>query len=120
MKTTKPRNRHHAKWTATTPDALAALADLVFVDELPPPAERKLIRELAGLTLDDVATALLTDRGTLSRWESGARKPSGPSKALYGLTLQRLASIPLVREALTLAKATLSDPSGDGSEQAST
>ena len=101
----KPKNRHNAKWTAATPDGLAALADLVFAVELPPVAERKLIRELAGLTLDDVATALLTDRATVYRWESGARKPSGPSKALYGLALQRLAAIPQVRTALKLAKA---------------
>lgn len=106
MKTTKtkPRNRQAAKWTATTPDALAVLSGLAFADELPPADERKVIRELAGLTLDDVATALHTDSGTLSRWESGARKPSGPSKVLYGLTLQRLADIPQVRTALALMK----------------
>ena len=103
--TTKPRNRQAAKWTATTPDALAALSGLAFADELPPAEDRKAIRELAGLTLDDVATALHTDSGTLSRWESGARKPSGPSKVLYGLALERLASIPQVRAALALTKA---------------
>lgn len=105
MKTTKPKYRKAAKWTATTPDALAALSGLVYADELPPAAERRMIRELAGLSLDDIATALLTDKGTVSRWESGARQPSGPSKALYGLALQRLAAIPQVRTALKLAKA---------------
>lgn len=114
---TKPKHRRTAKWTATTPDGLAALADLVFADELPPPADCKLIRELAGLTLDDVATALLTNRSTVHHWESGVRQPSGPAKAMYGLVLQRLAAIPQVRTALAVAKA--ASPWTAADEQAS-
>lgn len=44
-------------------------------DQLPEPANARLIREDAGVSQARLARALGVDRATLSRWESGATKP---------------------------------------------
>lgn len=40
------------------------------------------IRQQAGLSLQDVADAIGTGIGTLSRWETGQRRPRNSSAAL--------------------------------------
>ncbi|GAA2330513.1 hypothetical protein Scani_33800 [Streptomyces caniferus] len=50
---------------------------------LPPPAERKRLREAAGLTQQDVATALHTKRETVNGWETGRTTPRPPRLAAY-------------------------------------
>jgi Helix-turn-helix len=44
---------------------------------IPAPDVRRLLRINAGLTQDDVAEIVGTGRPTVTRWESGARKPQG-------------------------------------------
>jgi DNA-binding transcriptional regulator YiaG len=105
MKTPKNTKLHAATrqtWTATTPQSLAVLASLTVADDLPPVGGRQLIRELAGLTLDDVATVLLTSPATVHQWEKGKRDPSGPSRYAYGLVLGKLLAIPSVALAYRL------------------
>ena len=43
---------------------------------LPPPAERRALRESAGLSVAEVARALGVSRGTLHRWERGHYDPT--------------------------------------------
>ncbi|MEU9489310.1 helix-turn-helix transcriptional regulator [Streptomyces decoyicus] len=50
---------------------------------LPPPAERKRLREAAGLTQQQVATALRTKRETVNGWETGRTTPRPPRLAAY-------------------------------------
>ncbi|MEU2287891.1 helix-turn-helix domain-containing protein [Streptomyces sp. NPDC013178] len=50
---------------------------------LPPPAERRRLREAAGLTQEDVATALRTKRETVNGWETGRTTPRPPRLAAY-------------------------------------
>ncbi|MGW1646509.1 telomere-associated protein Tap, partial [Streptomyces eurythermus] len=50
---------------------------------LPPPAERKRLREAAGVTQQDVAVALETKRETVNGWETGRTMPRPPRLAAY-------------------------------------
>src|SRR5688500_12206079 len=50
---------------------------------LPPPAERKRLREAAGLTQEDVAITLKTKRETVNGWETGRTMPRPPRLAAY-------------------------------------
>ncbi len=60
--------------------------------ELPPPAERRQIREGAGLSQIDVARVLGVTREAVALWELGRRTPR-PDKALgYIALLDRLAA----------------------------
>ncbi len=42
---------------------------------LPGPAERRRLRIMAGLSLQDVANSVGVTRSTISRWELGSRSP---------------------------------------------
>ncbi|MCX2970082.1 MULTISPECIES: telomere-associated protein Tap [Streptomyces] len=62
---------------------------------LPPPEERKRLRQAHGLTLEEVAAALKVRRATVSGWES-ARKPTeprGPEREAYARLLDKLATL---------------------------
>jgi DNA-binding transcriptional regulator YiaG len=59
---------------------------------LPEPSDRRLIRERARLSQDELATFLRVDRASVSRWESGARTPTGKTLEAYVTVLQALAS----------------------------
>lgn len=48
------------------------------------PAARRFLRESAGMTLGQVGAAIGVNRGTVSRWETGARRPSGMLALRYG------------------------------------
>lgn len=58
---------------------------------LPPPAQRRRIRELAGHTQERVAAALGVSRVTVGRWEAGVRLPRGQQLRRYALLLDQLA-----------------------------
>jgi DNA-binding transcriptional regulator YiaG len=67
------------------------LADVRIRSTLPPPAERRAIRECAGLTQVEVARLLGVTKGTVARWEAGRRHPRRKVRLRYALLLARLA-----------------------------
>ncbi|MEV7470862.1 helix-turn-helix transcriptional regulator [Streptomyces kronopolitis] len=68
----------------TEEELIARAAELLARGPLlPPPAERKRLREAAGLTQQDVATALQTKRETVNGWETGRTTPRPPRLAAY-------------------------------------
>ncbi|MFJ3714485.1 telomere-associated protein Tap [Streptomyces sp. NPDC090057] len=60
---------------------------------LPPPAERRRLRQAHGLTLDEVATALRVRRATVSGWEAGRTEPRPPERDAYARLLKQLAEL---------------------------
>ncbi|MET4921732.1 helix-turn-helix transcriptional regulator [Streptomyces sp. PSRA5] len=60
---------------------------------LPPPAERKRLRQAHGLTLDEVAAALHVRRATVSGWEAGKTEPRPPERDAYARMLKQLAQL---------------------------
>ena len=61
--------------------------------ELPEPAERRRIREAAGITGFALAAEIGVAPGTVYGWETG-REPSGPLRTLYAAALRRLEETP--------------------------
>jgi len=57
---------------------------------LPEPAMRRLLRERARLTQDEIARVAGVDRATISRWETGSREPRGELLTRYLEILDRL------------------------------
>ncbi|GHC27044.1 MULTISPECIES: helix-turn-helix transcriptional regulator [Streptomyces rochei group] len=51
--------------------------------ELPAPPERRAIREAAGLTQAQVASAIGVSKQAIGLWESGLRTPRGPLLGRY-------------------------------------
>uniref|UniRef100_UPI00131E802A helix-turn-helix transcriptional regulator n=1 Tax=Streptomyces sp. NRRL S-1448 TaxID=1463883 RepID=UPI00131E802A len=81
---------------ASEQDALFASVDALLAqagapDALPEPAERKRLREAAGLSQDQVATALSVRRETITSWEAGRTEPRQPKRAAYLRLLEGLA-----------------------------
>ncbi|MEV6881388.1 telomere-associated protein Tap [Streptomyces sp. NPDC051135] len=72
-------------------DAVDAL--IASRSPLPPPAERKRLRQAHGLTLDEVATALQVRRATVSGWEAGKTEPRPPERDAYARMLEQLARL---------------------------
>jgi DNA-binding transcriptional regulator YiaG len=72
--------------------AVDALLKQVPTDDLPPPAERRRLREAAGLSQGQIATALGTRREAVGSWEAGQREPRPPQRAAYARLLEGLAA----------------------------
>ncbi|MFI0915347.1 telomere-associated protein Tap [Streptomyces abikoensis] len=72
--------------------AVDALLEQVSQDPLPPPAERKRLREAAGLGQAQIAKALDARRETVAGWESGKTEPRPPKRAAYARLLEGLAA----------------------------
>ncbi|MFF4227464.1 telomere-associated protein Tap [Streptomyces abikoensis] len=72
--------------------AVDALLEQVSQDPLPPPAERKRLREAAGLGQAQIAKALDARRETVAGWESGKTEPRPPKRAAYARLLDGLAA----------------------------
>ncbi|MFF3304314.1 telomere-associated protein Tap [Streptomyces sp. NPDC002908] len=72
--------------------AVDALLDQVAQDELPAPAERKRLREAAGLSQAQIAGALDARREAVGSWESGRTEPRPPKRAAYARLLAGLAA----------------------------
>ncbi|MBT2442974.1 helix-turn-helix domain-containing protein, partial [Streptomyces sp. ISL-36] len=70
-------------------DAVDAL--IASASPLPPPEERKRLRQAHGLTLDQVAGALKVRRATVSGWEAGRTEPRPPEREAYARLLEKLA-----------------------------
>ncbi|WP_060887529.1 telomere-associated protein Tap [Streptomyces caniscabiei] len=68
-----------------------ALLEQVAQDDLPPPAERRRLREAAGLSQAQVAKALDTRREAVGNWEAGRTEPRPPQRAAYARLLEKLA-----------------------------
>ncbi|WP_143671304.1 helix-turn-helix transcriptional regulator, partial [Streptomyces sp. Ru87] len=71
--------------------AVDALLDQVARDDLPEPAERRRLREAAGLSQAQIASALDTRREAVGNWESGRTEPRPPKRAAYARLLEGLA-----------------------------
>ncbi|MGW9400641.1 telomere-associated protein Tap [Streptomyces sp. NPDC055642] len=68
-----------------------ALLEQVAQDDLPPPAERRRLREAAGLSQAQIAKALDTRREAVGNWEAGRTAPRPPQRAAYARLLEKLA-----------------------------
>ncbi|MFF3531296.1 helix-turn-helix transcriptional regulator [Streptomyces rubiginosohelvolus] len=60
---------------------------------MPPPEERLRLREAAGLTRAQVATAVGVARGTVLAWENGTSTPTPPGRLPYLRLLEGLAEL---------------------------
>ncbi|MFI1293387.1 telomere-associated protein Tap [Streptomyces sp. NPDC020792] len=72
--------------------AVDALLEQVAQDDLPPPAERKRLREAAGLSQAQIAKALDARREAVGNWETGKTEPRPPKRAAYARLLEGLAA----------------------------
>jgi transcriptional regulator with XRE-family HTH domain len=72
-------------------DAVDAL--IASRSPLPPPEERKRLRQAHGLTLDEVAAALQVRRATVGGWEAGKTEPRPPERDAYARMLKQLARL---------------------------
>ncbi|MFF7199141.1 telomere-associated protein Tap [Streptomyces sp. NPDC088197] len=72
--------------------AVDALLEQVPAGDLPPPAERRRLREAAGLSQTQIATALGTRREAVGNWEAGRTEPRPPQRAAYARLLEGLAA----------------------------
>lgn len=71
--------------------AVDALLEQVAQDPLPSPAERKRLREAAGLSQEQIAKALQSRRESVGNWETGRSDPRPPKRAAYARLLEGLA-----------------------------
>ncbi|MEU7412889.1 helix-turn-helix transcriptional regulator [Streptomyces sp. NPDC042638] len=60
---------------------------------LPPPTERRRLRQAHALTLDEVAAALGVRRATVGDWETGKTEPRPPQREAYARLLKQLAQL---------------------------
>ncbi|PWI43030.1 helix-turn-helix transcriptional regulator [Streptomyces sp. ICBB 8177] len=72
--------------------AVDALLEQVAQDDLPAPAERKRLREAAGLSQAQIAKALGARREAVGNWETGKTEPRPPKRAAYARLLEGLAA----------------------------
>ncbi|MER6279655.1 helix-turn-helix domain-containing protein [Streptomyces sp900105245] len=72
-------------------DAVDAL--VASRSSLPPPAERRRLRQAHALTLDEVAAALGVRRATVGDWEMGKTEPRPPQRDAYARLLKQLAQL---------------------------
>ncbi|MEU1668518.1 helix-turn-helix transcriptional regulator [Streptomyces sparsogenes] len=72
--------------------AVDALLEQVAQDDLPVPAERKRLREAAGLSQAQIAKALNARREAVGNWETGRTEPRPPKRAAYARLLEGLAA----------------------------
>ncbi|CAG7658467.1 telomere-associated protein Tap [Actinacidiphila bryophytorum] len=70
----------------------ALLDEVAAAEALPPPAERRRLREAAGLSQAQVAAAVDTRREAVGNWESGRTDPRPPQRAAYARLLEGLAT----------------------------
>lgn len=73
-------------------ESSAALAELVRAAQLPAPAERKRIRQAAGLSYQRLADALGVTAPTVWNWENDGDGPSLENAVKYRRLLDELAA----------------------------
>ncbi|MCD9904317.1 helix-turn-helix domain-containing protein, partial [Streptomyces sp. MT29] len=69
----------------------ALLEEARLTAAIPPPAERMRLREAAGLSRAQVATAVGVGRTTVANWETGVTDPTPPARLQYLRLLKGLA-----------------------------
>jgi transcriptional regulator with XRE-family HTH domain len=69
----------------------ALLAEVAAGKALPPPAERRRLREAAGVSQAQVAKAVGARREAVGNWELGKTEPRPPQRAAYARLLEGLA-----------------------------
>ncbi|WP_197363151.1 helix-turn-helix transcriptional regulator, partial [Streptomyces clavuligerus] len=71
-------------------DALFARVDALLArpDELPPPAERKRLREAAKVTQQELAEVFEVRRESIRAWETGRSEPKAPKRQAYARLLE--------------------------------
>ena len=67
--------------------------DIQRLPELPDPAERRRLREAAGLSVIELARQMGVAHITVSRWENGQDPKSGVYRRLYSDALNQLAAM---------------------------
>ncbi|MFD8931271.1 telomere-associated protein Tap [Streptomyces mirabilis] len=72
--------------------AVDALLNQVDQNDLPPPAERKRLREAAELSQTQIAKVLGTRREAVGNWETGKTEPRPPQRTAYARLLEGLAA----------------------------
>ncbi|MFD3537791.1 helix-turn-helix domain-containing protein, partial [Streptomyces sp. NPDC058664] len=60
---------------------------------LPPPEERRRLRQAHALTVDEVVAALKVRRATVTSWEFGKTEPRPPERGAYARLLDGLAKL---------------------------
>jgi DNA-binding transcriptional regulator YiaG len=73
--------------------------ELALRDRLPPPAERRALREQVGLSRARVAAALDVAQETVKHWESGDSVPRRSNLRAYAALLDQLRAAADGREA---------------------
>ncbi len=71
-------------------DLASLIKETRALRQLPSPEERRNIRLEAGISQQELAAALGASRVTLSRWETGTRRPRGEMAIRYARALERL------------------------------
>ncbi|WP_399479676.1 telomere-associated protein Tap [Streptomyces sp. OUCMDZ-4982] len=71
--------------------AVDALLEEAAREDLPAPAERRRLREAAGLSQAQIAKALETRREAVGNWEAGRTEPRAAKRAAYARLLEGLA-----------------------------
>ncbi|WP_435601262.1 helix-turn-helix transcriptional regulator [Streptomyces sp. C10-9-1] len=73
-----------------TATALRVRARLRLRQDLPSPAERRAIRQAAGLSQGELAEAIGVTRQAVSHWEAGTRTPQGTAMERYVSAIRTL------------------------------
>lgn len=66
------------------------IAEIRAVRSLPPPAIARAFRRACGVTQERMAAELGVSRATVTRWETGARRPRGRLARDYAKLIERL------------------------------
>lgn len=61
---------------------------LIAERKLPPPGTRRILREIAGLQVSELAERLGVGRQCVWRWEKGHRTPQGANRERYAAFLE--------------------------------
>lgn len=66
--------------------------------DLPSPAQRRALREAAGMTQGELASIVGASRAAIGHWEAGIRSPRGAKRDRYVEALRELREV-VAREA---------------------